>query len=249
MHKLIFLVAMTAFGQTPMKFEVAVVRPITGPQSQPLTVDSSQVRLAAPMLTILQIAFDTRINRISAPDWASNTRFAVQAKLPAGASEGQVPQMLQSLLAERFKLAFHRETREQAVYALKVDKDGLKLKAADPDLAVPAGGGSRVNAEGQREFYAPKLSLDTLVGILATYVDFAPVSNETGLKEFYEVTLPARTRTGRGGAASQVAQPTDPDDEVSIFAALKKMGLVLEKRKGPVEYFIVDHLEKTQTDN
>lgn len=237
-------------AETPLKFEVAVVRPVTGLQSQPLIVDSSQVRLAGPMLTLLQIAFDTRIKRISAPDWTRNTQFGVQAKLPDGGSEEQVPQMLQTLLAERFKLAFHREMREETVYALKVDKDGLKLKAADPDPAVPEIGNYKLNADGQRIFYSPKMSFDRLVMGLASYVDMAPVSNETGLKGFYEVTLPAKPHPARGEAAQQGGQPpADPDGEISIFVELRKMGLVLEKRTGPVEYFIVDHLERAPADN
>jgi uncharacterized protein (TIGR03435 family) len=91
--------------------------------------------------------------------------------------------------------------------------------------------------------------MDKLVEVLVPYVDFAPVSNETGLKGFYEITLPAMNRRGRGSVAPPADQASDPDGEITIFAPLKKMGLVLEKHKGPVEYIIVDHLEKTPADN
>jgi uncharacterized protein (TIGR03435 family) len=127
---------MTAFVQTPAsKFEVAIVRPTTA--FQPPIVDGAQVKLSFPMANILQLPFDTRLNRLSAPAWTNSTNFEVQAKLPEGASEQQVPQMLQSLLAERFKLAFHREIKDETVYALKVDNGGLKLKVADSDPSVP----------------------------------------------------------------------------------------------------------------
>jgi len=65
-------------------------------------------------------------------------RFDVAAKLPQGASENQVPEMVQALLADRFKLTIHRGTREQAIYGLVVAKGGLKLKEAEPGAGVPA---------------------------------------------------------------------------------------------------------------
>jgi uncharacterized protein (TIGR03435 family) len=68
----------------------------------------------------------------------SAQRFNIQATLPEGATEKQVPQMLQAMLAERFKLVIHRETRDQPVYALIVAKGGPKLKDAEPDPPAPA---------------------------------------------------------------------------------------------------------------
>jgi len=74
----------------------------------------------------------------------ASERFDVLAKLPEGASRDQVPEMLQALLAERFKLTVHRESKEHAVYALVVGKNGAKLKESSPDADAPAGGGAPI---------------------------------------------------------------------------------------------------------
>jgi uncharacterized protein (TIGR03435 family) len=68
----------------------------------------------------------------------SGEMFDIQAKLPPGASEDQVPEMLQALLADRFKLTIHREHKDQTVLALVVAKAGLKVKEAVPDAETPA---------------------------------------------------------------------------------------------------------------
>jgi uncharacterized protein (TIGR03435 family) len=80
-------------------------------------------------------------------------RFDIQATLPQGATKEQVPEMLQALLAERFKLAIHRDHKEHAVYALVVGKNGIKMKESEPDAPVkPA-------AEGEPAPPPPKGSM------------------------------------------------------------------------------------------
>jgi uncharacterized protein (TIGR03435 family) len=87
---------------------------------------------------LIRIAYRVKPYQISGPDWMSAQRFDIQAKMPDGSSTDQIPEMLQALLAERFKLALHRDDTEHAVYALIVGKSGSKLKEALPDPAVPA---------------------------------------------------------------------------------------------------------------
>jgi uncharacterized protein (TIGR03435 family) len=69
----------------------------------------------------------------------TSTRFDVVAKLPAGAPQSKVPEMLRSLLAERFKLASHTETRDLAMYALVVGKGGVRMKESTPSPEAPGG--------------------------------------------------------------------------------------------------------------
>jgi uncharacterized protein (TIGR03435 family) len=88
-----------------------------------------------PLTGLIGYAYGVRPDHIAGPDWLTDPRaqrFDVVAKLPPGASEAEVPQMFQSLLTERFKLAFHRGSKEAPGYALVVDKAGLKLKQAAP---------------------------------------------------------------------------------------------------------------------
>jgi uncharacterized protein (TIGR03435 family) len=80
--------------------------------------------------------------QVSGPDWIDNLGYDVAAKIPAGVPAEKVPLMLQALLAERFKLALHRESKTIDVYALIVGKGGPKLKESDPaELAAVPGRG------------------------------------------------------------------------------------------------------------
>ena len=91
---------------------------------------------------LIATAYGVKDYQISGPAWLATDRFDIVAKLPDGASKDDAPKMLQALLAERFKLAAHRDTQEHPVYALLVGKDGPKLKestaTAEPiDESVP----------------------------------------------------------------------------------------------------------------
>ncbi len=127
------------------EFEVASVRlapPITpesGKLRQGITMDGGRVNFAGIQMTgLIAYAFGVPQNRVTGPDWMQGQRIDIQAKLPAGATEDQVPAMLQTLLADRFKLTIHREHKDQSGYALVVAKGGAKVKPAAPDAEPPA---------------------------------------------------------------------------------------------------------------
>ena len=90
---------------------------------------------------LIRTAYEVKDYQITGADSLGSPmdaqRFNIQATMPEGATEKQVPQMLQTLLAERFKLVIRRETKEQSVYALVVAKGGPKLKEAEPDPPAP----------------------------------------------------------------------------------------------------------------
>jgi uncharacterized protein (TIGR03435 family) len=130
------------------EFEVASVRPAppitpellqSGKLRQGITMDAGRVDFAGIQMTeLIAYAFGVPQNRIAGPDWMQGQRIDIQAKLPAGATEDQVPAMLQTLLADRFKLTIHREHKDQSGYALVVAKGGAKVKTAAPDAEPPA---------------------------------------------------------------------------------------------------------------
>ena len=156
------LVVGPALAQAPAgpKFEVASVKatpldlmklaqdvaaggalPKMGPK-----VDGARAEYARMSLQELIVeAYKVKAYQITGPDWLGGTsaqRFSIQAKLPEGADKDQAPQMLQALLADRFKLAVHRDSKERPVLALVVGKDGPKLtrstdKAEDVDPDAP----------------------------------------------------------------------------------------------------------------
>jgi uncharacterized protein (TIGR03435 family) len=129
-----------------MAFEVASIKPaaplnareaMMGQQRVGMKVDATRVDIANLSLAdLVRIAYRVKPYQIAGPPWMKGTRFDIVAKLPEGASPDQAPEMLQKLLVERFKLTVHRETKEHAVYALVVGKNGPKLVEAPTD-AVP----------------------------------------------------------------------------------------------------------------
>src|ERR1039458_4394329 len=125
----------------PLAFEVASVKATGTPATEPMfcivpcvsgerqTVVGSRVDIRYTSLqTLLLTAYRIKSNQLSGPDWMQSQRFDIAAKLPGGVSKDRVPEMLQALLAERFKLSVHRDRKEQTVYALVVGKSGSKLQ-------------------------------------------------------------------------------------------------------------------------
>ncbi|HTY63317.1 MAG TPA: TIGR03435 family protein [Acidobacteriota bacterium] len=140
------------FAQTPPKlqFEVATVRPsppisslaaqaASGKIDLGMRADATQFDMKFMSLTnLIATAYKVKPYQIDGPDWMKTQLWEIHAKLPEGSTKEQIPEMLQSLLTERFKLTFHRESREQPVYALTVSKSGLKMKEAVAEPATPA---------------------------------------------------------------------------------------------------------------
>jgi uncharacterized protein (TIGR03435 family) len=150
----IALGALVAAGLLPaqtatpkLEFEVATIKPAAPPNPQMIlagkvhlgmTIDGGRVDFGFLSLAdLIPIAYRVKPYQVSGPDGLAQTRFDIQAKIPDGASKDNVPDMLQSLLADRFKLAMHRENREHAVYALVVAKGGLKMKPAVEEPEAP----------------------------------------------------------------------------------------------------------------
>jgi uncharacterized protein (TIGR03435 family) len=196
--------AALAFAQRPA-FEVASIRPVSerrplspgdGPFFCPfgcfmegdVKIDGARVDVRFMALDQLILrAYRIKPHQLSGPDWMRNQRFDILANLPVGSSEQQVPEMLQALLAERFKLAAHRENRDQPVYALRVDKGGLKLK--------PAAGVS--NQPGDVTLKSPQGPIqarETDDGLTVTSGPWGPMRITPGQKgpemELLSVTMP-----------------------------------------------------------
>jgi len=160
------------------------------------------------------------------PKWLDSARFDIDAKLPAGAPASQMPLMMQAMLADRFKLRFHRETKVRPEYALVVAKGGPKLQAAAEDEHPST-------SQGDRLLKGSALPVSTLARMLISVVG-APVLDQTGLTGKYDVDL----------KFAPLVETTVQDDTLpDIFAALQELGLKLESTKGPVEVLVIDHAE------
>jgi uncharacterized protein (TIGR03435 family) len=153
----LLMAAGVALGQAPkLEFEVASIKPAQAIAAQAssgklhigMQIDGARVDIGSMRLAdLIPVAFKVKWYQVSGPDWLSSDimsapRFDVMGKMPEGATAEQVPAMLQALLADRFRMTFHRESREHAVYALVVAKGGPKLKESVPEPDAPAGGDS-----------------------------------------------------------------------------------------------------------
>ena len=194
------------------EFEVASVRPSSDQVTQVnvgLRITGTQVRITYLSLKdYISMAYNLRPNQITAPDWTAQQRYDIVATIPAGGSMAQVPQMLQSLLADRFHLMIHRETKEFPVYVLTVGKNGSKISPsppvadADPSkppavnvvasgsgngVAVDLGGGSSF-AFGNNKLEARRMTMTQFADVLTRFVD-RPVIDMTQLTGQYDLTL------------------------------------------------------------
>ena len=209
------MLASSSIRAQKLEFEVASIRP-SGPQAPDtlnvgLHVDGAQVRVSHFSLKdYLGMAYKLKVYQITGPDWIASDRFDINAKLPEGAKREQVPEMLQSLLENRFQLKMHRETKPFSVYALVVPKGGLKMEALPPDpdggddpsngaVDVSGGGGRGRNVSidlgkgssftlGDNKVYAKKLSMTAFADLLARFED-RPVVDMTETKGNYDLTL------------------------------------------------------------
>ncbi|HEY1757483.1 MAG TPA: TIGR03435 family protein [Bryobacteraceae bacterium] len=265
-----------------LEFEVASVRAV--PPLQPdqvnnmgLHMDGSQARIASFALKdYIAMAYRVKAYQISGPDQLSD-RFDLNAKLPAGATSEQIPEMLQAFLADRFQLKFHREKKELPVYALVLGKLPLKLKEV-PDDADPSAPGARDVAVSGSEagvsvdlghgssysfannkFEGKKFSMDVLAAQLERYLD-RPIVNLTELKAKYDITLEitqedyqamlVRVATSAGLVLPpQVLRFADANTPTSLFDAIQQTGLKLDARKAPIDFLVVDQVLKTPTVN
>jgi len=170
----VLLAAGVAWGQAPaapnLEFEVASVKAAQPIQAQlasgkmhvGMKVDGARVDIGSMSLAdLIPMAFKVKQYQVSGPAWMSADmlsaqRFDIMAKMPEGATAKQVPEMLQALLIDRFKLTFHRENREHAIYALVVAKGGPKLKESVPEPDAPGDANSKPASDASSKDDAKK---------------------------------------------------------------------------------------------
>jgi len=217
------------------------------------------------LFSIFTHAFAAFEYQIDAPEWTRTTRFDVVAKLPDGAKLEDLSPMLRVLLEERLKLKAHRETRETAVYELFVGKGGPKMKEVTEPVAppppgplfdrdgfpnVPGGSGMQLlNGRGRIQFRGQTMA--NVAHYISTQVD-RPVLDATGLKDRYALTLSFRLLPRNANSIS-TADPADPTNAArgpTIYEAVKdQLGLKLIPAKRPVEFVIIDHVDRTPIEN
>jgi len=194
-------------------------------------------------------------------DRLNSERFDVEAKMDTSVADqlskltpAQLKlaqqQMLQTLLAERFNLKIHRETKDEPVYFLIVGKNGPKLQNAKTDdtrgflNADGTAARSRIQLGPGNKTYAYSTSMKTLGDFLTRFLS-RPVLDKTGLAGSYDFTLdwmPDAPPASSPDAANGVTLPSVPGD--SLFSTVQQLGLRLEPGKAPIEIIVIDHVER-----
>ncbi len=236
----------SAFGQQPLRFEVASIKarqPDTPVSMIGGSPSGSQLRLEAMSLVdLVSWAYAVKPWQVvGGPPWAgvqrdrtqldsTTRRFDINARAEGEAARSidEFRRMMQSLIAERLALTFHRESRDTPVYALVIDKKGSKLLESAPEAPgiLRMNGGGKISGSGA--------TMAQLVNWFsnANGVD-RPIVDRTGLTGRYDFTL-------QWSNALAQTDSTDP----SIFTAMpEQLGLRLEPARAPVEYLVIDRAE------
>lgn len=258
------MAAAAVIAQTPAAtpaFEVASVKP-----SAPITDGRVMVSMGGdpgrinyvglPLRMLIARAYNVKDYQVTGLDDFGGDRYDVVATIPPNTPREQVPLMLQTLLAERFKLKLHREQKEMPVYGLVVGKGGPKMKEVEP-----APGGNRQVNMRMGKLDLPKATFANLADVLSRMLD-RPVLDMSGTTAFYDIALeftPDESirggmmgmRMAGPGAVPAGPAPDRPEGSApNIFTAIQEqLGLKLESRKAPVEILVVDYAEKVPTEN
>lgn len=211
--------------------------------------------------TLISNAYGIKDDLITGgPDWISSTGYDIDAKVTSFDSpdvhqltRDQHNQMLQSLLADRFHLVVHNETKDAPIYELTLAKGGPKLVESKPSDTPPQGSpavppGAVVKTFGAPisgplirmmpgQFSAQAMSVAQLADMLSRQLH-RTVIDRTGLTGKYDITLKYTPDSSPASADAADAGP-------SIFTALQEqLGLKLDASKGPVKTLVIDHIER-----
>jgi uncharacterized protein (TIGR03435 family) len=231
-------------------FDVAVIKPtdLSAPRNgcfirgQP--GGQTFIGRCVPVRLIIKRAYRIIDSQITGgPAWLDSELYDFDAKADRAITRAEVEVLFQGLLADRFKLKFHKETRALAALVLTVDKGGQKMTPNDStyEWEIPVQGipGPIPKVKGIR---CPLSYLSWWIA----QVQNRPVVDKTGLSGFWDFTLefvPDRMESRRGPNGESIPLPEGP----TIYTALREqLGLKLQPEKGPVEVYVIDHAEKPE---
>lgn len=187
------------------------------------------------LLDIISIAYGTQPRQIvGGPQWLNKDRYDIIGvpNVPGNLTTAQMQTMYKKLLADRFHLVLHPETRQMPVYVVTVAKGGPLLKVADPSETVNTANSGNSK---QRTLRFTNMSMHEFAENLNFYED-RPVIDQTSLPGRYDFTLKW---------TYEVSAEDQPGTPPSIFTAMREqLGLKMDAVKGPAEVLVIDRLER-----
>jgi uncharacterized protein (TIGR03435 family) len=214
----------------------------------PFRYSGERLTCDVSLLSILREAFSLKDYQIKGPGWLVSETYQINAVMSPGTGKDTARLMLQTMLAQRLGLRYHREEKELPGYVLAVGRGGFKLQPTDAEEAknravdTPTGpqrGIASVQSPGR--FAATATSLGGIADWLTHQMD-GPVVDRTGISGLYAIDLhwTPDDHTGSG--------PRVNDSELTAEIE-RQMGLKLEKRKMPFEILVVDSVHRIPAAN
>ena len=215
-------------------------------------------------------AFHLNPYQLPSADYGDNAMYEISAKVPPGTTKEQFDEMLRNLVIERFKLAYHFEKKEMQVYDLTVARGGLKMKESPPADAAPEARGDSADAasarpkpglqadgypdvrpprrgqssmtmtQGRAKWVVSEGTLERITSMIGVQLG-GPVTDSTNLKGKYDFTL--------SWASGERPSGDDSPAPSLVEAVQEQLGLKIERKKGMVDVFVIDHLEKKPIEN
>lgn len=231
-------------------FEVATIKPVEHRQNSSrfikLEGTNRFVVKDYNLKLLIAAAYNMNPRTISGgPSWVESDYYDILALMPGQAlpSRDEQMAMLRKLLADRFRLTFHREQKVFSIYALEIAKDGPKLKKTTRGINDPSSVGPGIVYPQKIVMPARNATMNDFAWLLQRAVLDRPVVDMTGLTGRYDFSLewaPDETQFGGELPASSSEAQSPP-----LFEALQQqLGLKLEARKGPVSAIVIDSIER-----
>ncbi len=182
---------------------------------------------------------------VGGPEWINSTRYNIEAKATDNASSAELMLMLQSLLADRFNLKVHRETRNLPVYELRIATIISRLQRSKPGSCHACGVINGFISATSARINGEAVLVSELARVLGNMMG-RPVFDKTALTGTFDIHLEfARDQVLQGFPAIDVAPPTLDPAGVTVFTAIQEqLGLKLESVRGPVEVLVIDSVQK-----
>jgi uncharacterized protein (TIGR03435 family) len=246
---LIFLLSSAATGQTPgtPAFEVASAktsqRQVGADYNNQLTILPSGITARnATLRRLISEAYGTQMRQVVGPSWLDQNEYDIEARTGGQANREQLDLMLRTLLAERFSLKQHRETKEMRVYELFADKESTKMHSVKSGQTARAGAGFHFH--GDMRQFADFLAVQFSIPIVDDPSQpgraggpAIPVLDKTELPGVYDLTLDVKPELGA--------------DSFTLWhrALWEQMGIRIESRRGAVEVVVVDDAARVPSAN
>ncbi len=227
----------------PLTYEIVSIRP-SNPIADlgginPLPNGIGYNAIGVTVREMLSVMYRLPARQITGgPDWANSERFDVLVRADHRYSIDELHTMFQNMLADRFHLKLHIDTKEGPVYALVTASSGIKMTPVEEGFAR----NSPIQTESENRYTADRVPLNYLCFWLGIQLqnDHRPVVDETGLTGHYNFEISFRPQLPPDGSPSRESLNLP-----SIFDAVRdQLGLQLMPRRGPVQTLVIDHIEK-----